>query len=92
MLTLKRFEESDWYGFAGAQCFKNGDAPWIGDFEVHGREECDFVLVVDSTGVTIQGVDEAYFSDDTALVLWQLAPLVSSSVFGKIVSKMHRVH
>jgi len=31
MLNLRTFTTHDWYGYAGAMCFPNGDVPLIGE-------------------------------------------------------------
>jgi hypothetical protein len=46
----RRFAEADWYGFAGAERFENGDEPWIAEVEVDGQPA---VAIVDATGVSV---------------------------------------
>jgi hypothetical protein len=46
VMELRRFEKSDWYGFAGAENFSDGTLPLIGEGQ-------NFLLVADASGIEI---------------------------------------
>ncbi len=54
-ILLRPFLSCDWEGFAGAECFGNGDEPLIGETMVDGIE---MLVVVD--GYSIQVFDDGF--------------------------------
>jgi hypothetical protein len=46
----RRFTQFDWYAYAGAESFENGDQPWIAEIDVDGESA---LAIVDRTGVQI---------------------------------------
>lgn len=58
-VALRSFEKTDWYGFAGAEDFKNGDAPLIGSVKI--QDGVEFVVIVDGQGVEVSRMKEDCF-------------------------------
>jgi hypothetical protein len=56
-LHWRSFSESDWWGFAGAECFENGDQPLIAEMEISGLPA---VICHDRNGASIFVADESW--------------------------------
>jgi hypothetical protein len=59
MLDFKRFGESDWMGFAGAEQFPNGGAPLIAEMQLDDNTGVDKtgIVIVDASGICIHVTD-----------------------------------
>ena len=55
-MEMKPFEKTDWYGYAGAESWPNGDLPLIGQGKLTTGEE--FELIIDATGGCLMLDDE----------------------------------
>ena len=57
MITLKRFNQSDWYGFSGARCFRDGSSPLIGTVTFKGTDNKGLIVVIDHELCTFMDFD-----------------------------------
>lgn len=55
---IRRFEKTDWYGFAGAQKFENGTEPFISTFTIDKKEDIEVTTIADAQGIEIYVYDD----------------------------------
>ena len=56
--SIRRFKKTDWYGFAGAQKFKNGTEPFISVFTIDPKEDIEVTAIADAQGLEIYVYDD----------------------------------
>ena len=68
MLKLRRFSKEDWYGWAGASPFPNGEEPWIGEIKMitlgHDKGQEPHTCIILVSGEEPGWVEIDWSSDD----------------------------
>lgn len=75
-IEMREFDETDWYGFSGAENYEDGSEPRIAEVpvatwvfeeakEIKEYWECSIILIADKSGVTIHGENGYYSYDET---------------------------
>ncbi len=70
-LTLRRFNESDWLGYAGAERFNDNSNPFIGEIELTDQRETAVVVIADKNGLSLSvtyDFDESSYALDLNLL------------------------
>lgn len=67
---IRRFTKTDWYGYAGAERFNDGSAPFIYETTLDDGET-EVIIVADKNGVMIEIANEDYVAADLSACVWQ---------------------
>lgn len=86
-MTIKRFTQADWYAYAGAANFKNGEEPFI--YKSTNSQGVELVLIGDA-----QGIELSIIEDDDMLneFIWseslEVHPIKMEGILRHIIEKL----
>ena len=73
MADIRRFEKEDWYGYAGAEVFKDKTSPFISNIKMNDGA-VDVMVVADANGLEI----DVYSSNGESVLTWRKERQLSS--------------